>query len=137
MSLCSASTARRAEQQRLAEAMSFTFEEALQWAIEAQCGYVGDRIAAYLAPTNADATAFAVGFVSVMAGTMLAAQSIKEILDEGPIGGLECRAVMQFLDPNASSNRTRLYARQPDCSMCDPSGTAAEIWRRRHAAFQP
>jgi hypothetical protein len=49
--------------------------------------------------------AFAVGFVSVMAGTMLAAQTFKEALGEGPLGGVVSRAVMQFVDPLAVTNR--------------------------------
>lgn len=84
---------------------------------------------------EAGAAAFAVGFVSVMAGTMLAAQTIFEAVGQGPLRGLACRAVMQFLDPTAESNRVALYARQPHCGMCDPDAPAAAIWARRFEEY--
>ncbi len=122
------------EQQHLADELSFTLEEAQAWAVEGKCGYVGDRIAARLRPTDQGAAAFAVGFVSVMAGAMLAAQTIKEAMHEGPLEGLRSRAVMQFIDPTATSNDTRLYGRDPRCPMCEPTTQASAVWRRRYGA---
>jgi hypothetical protein len=124
------------EQQRLAREMDFTMEEAQAWAVEGKCGYVGDRIAARLRPTDQGAPAFAVGFVSVMAGAMLAAQTIKEAMNEGPLEGLRARAVMQFIDPTATTNDTGLYGRDPRCPMCDPTTRASAVWQRRYGAVR-
>lgn len=123
------------EQSRLADELSFSMDEAHSWARDGACGLVGDRIAAHLRPSEAGAAAFAVGFVSVMAGTMLAAQTIFEAVGQGPLRGLACRAVMQFLDPTAESNRVALYARHPHCGMCDPDAPAAAIWVRRFEEY--
>lgn len=125
------------EQRQLADGLAFTMDEARAWALEGRCGYVGDRIAAQLGPSDDGVRAFAVGFVSVMAGTMLAAQTIKETMDEEPLGGLRSRAVMQFLAPTAPSNTTRLFRRDPSCPMCIPDSPAAQVWRRRYEAYHP
>jgi hypothetical protein len=71
----------------------------------------------------------------VMAGLMLAAQTINEAMGHEPLGGLTARAVMQFMDPTASTNNPVLYARDPSCAMCRPESPAAAVWRRRYEEF--
>lgn len=110
-------------------------DEAHSWARDGTCGLVGDRIAAHLRPSGPGPAPFAVGFVSVMAGTMLAARTIFEAVGQGALRGLTCRAVMQFLDLTAESNRTSLYARHPQCGMCDPDAPAGAVWARRYEGY--
>jgi molybdopterin/thiamine biosynthesis adenylyltransferase len=124
-----------ARQQQIAAELGIAIEEAYAWAVEGQCGYAGDRIAQHLRPTDQGPRAFAVGFVSVMAGTMLAAQTVKEVLDAGPVRGTACRAVLQFWNPLAPRNAVGRYLRERNCAACDPDTPACEIWRRRFDSF--
>jgi hypothetical protein len=76
---------------------------------------------------------FAVAFVSVMAGTMLAAEVVKE-----SSGGAELlsedlqRATFQFFSPLAKANRASRFQRDPKCPMCDPNAIATRLWRHRY-----
>jgi hypothetical protein len=98
------------------------------------CGSLGERAVAMLRPSSEPA-AFAVGFVSVMAGTMLAAEFVKDHLStSGVLCDEKQRAVFQFLNPLASSNRATHYARDPACPRCNPYGVGCRIWSRRHEA---
>jgi hypothetical protein len=120
------------QQESLAAELGATMEEAHAWAREGVCGYVGDRLAATMRPSTDGAGAFAVGFVSVMAGLMLAAQTFHEAMGTGPLIGATSRAVMTLLNPVAQSNYPRPFGRQADCPMCDPCTAASTIWRRRY-----
>jgi hypothetical protein len=95
-----------------------------------------DRLLARLRATHAGPTAFAVGFVSLMAGTMLAAQTIRERLGDRCLDGSLCRGVVTFLDPTAASNAPRRLLRDSSCPMCDPEELATRIWRRRHQEWR-
>jgi hypothetical protein len=95
------------EREQLAASVGLCAEDAGKWAIEGSCSYASDRLLEELRATHAGAPAFAVGFVSVMAGTMLPAQTIREILDDRCLDGTMSRAVVQFLDPVAASNAPR------------------------------
>ncbi len=123
------------EQARLADELGVSMEDAQRWARDGTCGYVGDRLAARLRPGGVGPAAFAVGFVSVIAGTMLAAQTIHEAVEWRPLDGLMARAVMTFADPTAATNRPTRFGRQPDCPMCNPETPATDIWRRRYDAY--
>jgi len=114
-------------QRELAEAVGQTLADAIAWATEGVCGYAGDRVMAHMRTQEPDARAFAVSFVSVMAGLMLAAQTFKDALAEGPLAGAVSRAVMQFMDPLAVTNRPRRYLRNTSCAMCSPSTPAGVI----------
>lgn len=119
----------------VADDLSLSMDDAIAWAVEGVCGYAGDRLAAHLRPTVDGPAAFAVGFVSAMAGTMLAALTVQESLTSGSLRGATCRALFQFFDPLFHLHRPRLLARQPTCPMCDPLSPAVEIWRRRFLTF--
>jgi hypothetical protein len=121
-------------QREVAEAVGQTLTDAIAWATEGVCGNAGDRVMAHMRTQEPGARAFAVGFVSAMAGLMLAAQTFKDALAEGPLGGPVSRAVMQFVDPLAATNRPRRYLRDPSCAMCSPSTPAGMIWARRYRA---
>jgi hypothetical protein len=77
---------------------------------------------------------FAAGFTSVMAGAMLAAETVKLILGQ-PVspdmpGGNN--VTFQFLKPAAASNEARILARDPHCPACSPVSAAAQRWRQRY-----
>lgn len=96
------------------------------------CGSLGERAVAMLRPSSEPA-AFAVGFVSVMAGTMLAAEFVKDHLTTSDVLCDEKqRAVFQFLKPLALSNRATQYARDPNCPRCNPHSAGCKIWSGRY-----
>jgi hypothetical protein len=123
------------ERERLAAAVGLSIEQADRWAVEGTCSYATDRLLARLRLSHEGPRAFAVGFVSVMAGTMLAAQTIREIIGDRCLDGTLSRAVMQFLDPTAASNAPRRQRRDATCPMCDPEALATRIWQRRWDAW--
>src|SRR5258707_525139 len=73
--------------------------------------------------------AFAVGFVSVLAGTFLAAEFLKSsgnyagLLDE-----MRNRAVFQFQNPAAVTNGAHYYPRDERCTACSRENAGARIW---------
>lgn len=121
----------------LAADVGLSVDEAERWAVEGTCSYATDRLLDRLRAADASAPAFAVGFVSVMAGTMLAAQTIRESLGDHCLDRSLCRGVFTFLDPTAATNAPRRLLRDSGCPMCDPEGLATRIWRRRHQEWQP
>ncbi len=71
---------------------------------------------------------FSVAFVSVMAGTLLGAELLKDHLPYGvPLSKGRQRAAVQFFSPLARSNRAVAFLRDPLCPMWHLS--------RSHAAF--
>lgn len=125
------------DRERLAAAVGLSVEEAEHWATEGTCSFATDRLLVQLRQSHEGPRAFAVGFVSVMAGVMLAAQTIREMIGDRCLEGTMCRAVMQFLDPAAGSNAPRRQCHHATCPMCDPETFATRIWRRRYHAWSP
>ncbi len=127
-----------AERLGIAKDRGVDIDEAIQWATEGTCGYAGELISAFLRPGATRPEEFAVGFVSAMAGTMLAAISIQEALGTGALRGRNCRALFQFFDPlNRLTNSPRQFGRQQTCPMCDPASLAAQIWEKRFSEYAP
>jgi hypothetical protein len=122
-------------QEQLAVESGQSVEELLRWATEGTCGYASDRLMQHMRATDQRAGAFAVGFASVMAGTMLAAQTLKEGLGLGPLAGARCRAIFTFVDPLATTNTPRLYRRDDSCPMCAPGSPGRVIWAGRHREY--
>lgn len=123
------------ELEEIIQTLNISRDQAEMWAASGVCGQVGDTIIRYLRPSTDGPAAFAVGFVSVMAGTMLAAQTIKEALEAAPLRGLENRAIMQFFEPTAGSNCVKPFAREASCAACDPGSPGARRWRQRYESF--
>jgi hypothetical protein len=74
----------------------------------------------------------------VMAGTMLAAETMKEVLGaDVPLSDRRPRAALQFWRPAAETNRSGPYGRDPECPMCEPGRPATKIWGRRFEEFRP
>ena len=124
----------RADQIAVADELGISTDAAMRWALEGECGYAGDRVMELLRATTVGVNAFAVGFVSVMAGTMLAAQTVKELMGSThPFVGSTCRAVFNFLALGSDRNAPTPYGRDPACAMCDPATPASDVWRTRYA----
>jgi hypothetical protein len=123
------------DRKKLVLDLGVSFDETMSWAIQGTCGYAGDQVAAHLLPTENGPEAFAVGFVSVMSGVMLASLTLQQFVRKGPIVGPMCRAVFQFFDPLAVTNAPGLRARQSTCPMCAPDIPATAVWRQRVADF--
>lgn len=76
--------------------------------------------------------AFAVSFVSALAGTMLAAQLVREASSAGPLlRGERARAHLQLWRPAAAVNGLRATAPDPACWCAQP------VVRSAHAALWP
>ncbi len=74
--------------------------------MDRKCSETGDRLVDDSIP------AFAVGFVSVLSGTLLAAELLKTISqNRGPLNEGCNRAVFQFQNPSATTNRADFYPR--------------------------
>jgi molybdopterin/thiamine biosynthesis adenylyltransferase len=106
-----------------------------RWLDQPGCDEVGDRLLATLRRDAPEPPArFAAGFTSVMAGTMLAAETVKLLLGQpvSPhIPGAN-NVTLQFLKPAAASNEARILARDPHCPTCSPASAAAQRWRQRY-----
>jgi hypothetical protein len=106
-----------------------------RWLDQPGCDEVGDRLLATLRSDAPEPPArFAAGFTSVMAGTMLAAETVKLLLGQpvsSPMPGAN-NVTFQFLKPAAASNEARILARDPGCPACSPASAAAQRWRQRY-----
>jgi molybdopterin/thiamine biosynthesis adenylyltransferase len=119
----------------LAEKVGVSGTAVRHWLDQPGCDEVGDRL---LATLRRDVTEppprFAAGFTSVMAGTMLAAETIKLLLGQPVSPHLPAanNVTFQFLKPAAASNAARMLARDPGCPACRPTGTATRSWQQRY-----
>lgn len=121
------------EQERLAAESGATLAEAQDWARRGTCGTSGDRVRDALREKADGRQRFAVPFASCAAGTLLAAEVIKEQLNApAPLAPSLPRAVLQFWHP-ARSLGARPYHRDPSCPVCRPGTLAADTWRERTA----
>lgn len=106
-----------------------------RWLDQPGCDEVGDRLLATLRQDAPEPSArFAAGFTSVMAGTMLASETIKLLLGQpvSPQMPGANNVTFQFLRPAATSNEARILARQPSCPACLPTGAATQRWQQRY-----
>jgi hypothetical protein len=122
----------------LAKAAGVTVAEADVWRRQGRCGLPGERLLRVLRRRAAGEPAFAVSFVSVMAGTLLAAEAVKDVLGASvPLSDTLQRASVQFWRPAASTNRAAAFGRDPNCPMCVPSHPATAIWSERFTGLGP
>jgi molybdopterin/thiamine biosynthesis adenylyltransferase len=121
------------EQERLARENRASLQEAKEWAERGTCGTTGERVRDGMRRSSR-MIRFAVPFVSLAAGAMLAAEVIKEYIDAPvPLSPLTPRAALQFLRPQLSTG-AKPYARDPSCPTCRPETSAVAVWRSRMAA---
>ncbi len=110
-----------------------------EWGRVGGCGQIGDALLDRLRPSDGGVAQFSVGFMSVLAGVVLAAQVIKdagrrsrqlhEPADEVPLVGSKARFVMNLLDSANAPSGVRRYGRDPNCPAC--RGVRAEVWKGR------
>lgn len=125
------------ELEHMADEVGISASDAKVWAREGKCGMAGERLLPYLRRDQGETRQFAVGFVSVMAGTMLAAETIKDVVGACvPLTDVIQRASFQFWEPTASSNQASPYLRDPSCPMCNVQ-TKNLIWTSRFQALLP
>lgn len=110
-----------------------------EWGRTGGCGQIGDALLARLRPSDGTAAQFSVGFMSVLAGVLLAAQVVKDavrragdpgnITDGVPLAAAESRFVSNLLDSANSPAGVRRYARDSECPAC--RGVRADVWANR------
>ena len=114
-----------------AKAAGVTVVEARQWAASQKCGMAGEGVLKHFRESEPQPHGFAVGFVSVMAGTLLAAELVMAELETAAAVRKGNRSVFQFWSPAASANRSSDYVRDPACPMCRLDTPAVRIWNER------
>lgn len=99
-----------------------------------KCGESSDRLMASLR-SGPPLPAFAVSFVAVLSGTLLAAELLKDLLDaDVALGDRSSNFKAQLWRP--SDTRPREYARDPACPHCTP-GIATTMWAQRFKTLGP
>jgi molybdopterin/thiamine biosynthesis adenylyltransferase len=122
----------------LAAEVDISTEEAKAWSWEGRCGQAGERLLNHIRQTDEGPRQFTVGFVSVMAGTLLAAETVKDICGaDVPLSDKLSRAVVQFWHPTARTNKPGFFGRDPGCSACKPGEPSTKVWGRRFEQLQP
>lgn len=121
----------------LCEKLRLNQDEAVVWTRDRKCNETGDRLVDEFRTDDGSAPAFAVGFVSVLAGTMLAAELLRTMATNVfPLGGTMNRALFQFQNPAAPTNRVSFYPREECCSACAGKNAGTRIWQHRYEQFQ-
>lgn len=120
----------------LCDKLGLDEREAASWIRERKCSQTGERLIEELRTDDGSVPSFSVGFVSVLAGVLLAAELLKVAIGScTPLNEKINRAVFQFHTPAAVTNRARFYPREELCVVCSESNAALPIWNRRYQAF--
>jgi hypothetical protein len=130
------------ELRQVAEGAGITLDAGKEWIRSGDCGMAGARLLPYLRQSDqtggSQPQRFAVSFVSVMTGTLLAAETVKDVLGaDVPLTDTSSRLVFQFWTPTARTNRAAPYPRDPACPMCIPGTPAVTISKRRFLDLLP
>ncbi len=112
--------------------------EVARWIEQGNCDEVGTRLLRTLraAEQDGETPRFAVGFTSVMAGVLLAAETIKTLIGT-PLATNSPQfnnITFQFFAPASDTNGAEYRARDLSCPACAPSNPATALWRRRFNA---
>ena len=110
--------------------------DAKEWIATGKCGTAGESLLRHLRVESGEIP-FSVGFVSLLAGTMLASEVLKEHLPlrETSLSEQKQRGLFQYLLPFARTNQASEYLREPHCPVCDPNSGAFDLWKKRYNAF--
>lgn len=122
-----------------AAALSVEIEQVREWGRVGGCGRIGDALLSRLRPSDGTSAQFSVGFMSVIAGVLLAAQVLKDAIRRAgdperialgaPLAGTETRFVSNVLSPENTIAVVRRYDRDHECPACQ--GIRAEVWANR------
>jgi hypothetical protein len=81
---------------------------------------------------------FSVGFVSVLAGTLLAVEFIKDSLGLSEVlSGDRNRCTFQFFEVISPVNTPSFLPVDPKCPVCAAKGSKIKIWAQRFAELDP
>lgn len=111
-----------------------------RWANQGGCSEIADAALKQFREQDEPPSMFAVGFVSALAGVLLACELVKEHLGRPSVLDDTRQTVkFQFWNPEVASNgRPQRVMRDPTCPACSPSGAGAATWAQRalrwHAA---
>lgn len=121
---------------RLAVQTAVGDDEVRRWLRRPRCDEVGDRLLETLRASEDGErpNRFAVGFTSVMAGTLMAAETVKLCLGQSLSADQPDanNVTFQFLRPIADTNAAARLLRDPSCPACAPENPAANLWLRRY-----
>jgi molybdopterin/thiamine biosynthesis adenylyltransferase len=118
---------------RLTEKLKLNPTEVIAWIHNRKCSETGERLVEELRTDDGAIPAFSVGFVSLLAGTILAAELLKVANGySGPLNESRNRAVFQFQNPTAMTNRATFYPRDEQCQACSSQNVATGIWANRY-----
>jgi hypothetical protein len=121
---------------QLSEKLQLDPDEIAAWIRERKCSQTGDRLVEELRTDDGSIAAFAVGFVSVLSGTLLAVELLKTISGrKGILSETVNRAVFQFKNTAARTNRAQFYSRDESCTACSEQNLGGHIWKRRYEEF--
>ena len=120
-------------------------DELKNWIQNGRCGQASARLLPFLRQSgngngegNSGQPDFAVSFVSVMAGTLLAAETVKDYFAvDVPLNDDLSRAAMQFWTPTVHTSCATSYRRESGCTMCAPSLPSVSIWNKRYYGLEP
>jgi len=100
------------------------------------CGQLSDRMMLRLRAMLEDPSLprFSVGFVSVAAGVLLAAETIKLLSNPGGLFDASQSVRIQYLNPHVGRGG-RAQLRDSACPKCSPTTAAFKVWSNRHSAF--
>ena len=110
-----------------------------RWAIEGGCSEVADTALAYMKQQKEPPAVFAVGFVSCLAGVLLACELIKEHLGRPvALDDTYQTAKFQFWNPEAPPNgRPQRVVRDRKCPACRPGTPGVTKWAQRARQWSP
>ena len=122
-----------------ASAVGTTPDQVREWSRSGGCGRIGDALLERLRPSDGTTAQFSVGFASVLAGTLLAAQVVKDavrragdrhnISADVPLHGELARFVANLAEPFNGIPGVRRYGRDVECPSCQ--GIRAALWMQR------
>jgi len=124
-----------ADMEAMALDVGATAADLRSWVETGRCGHLSQESLSRLrglVVEGADSD-WAVGFVSVFTGTILAAEVLKEALAAAePLNSITQRSTFQFASLSTRPElHVRRYLRQQDCPRCSP-GVALDKWRGRY-----
>lgn len=122
------------ERQKLAAETDQTAEEVDAWVTTGRCGRGTPRLLERLREADELPANFAVGFVSVMSGTLVAAELLKADTEPAALTVAAQHASFQFFDQASERNGANFLGRDPKCSLCRPGEIATAVWRSRWQA---
>jgi molybdopterin/thiamine biosynthesis adenylyltransferase len=121
---------------KLTQKLKLSPTEVMEWLHDRRCSETGERLVEELRTDDGSVPAFSVSFVSVLAGTLLAAELLKVASGYGgPLSDDKNRAVFQFQNPSALTNRASFYPRDENCQACSSQNVGAGIWANRYRQF--